>query len=339
MQPLGDALQVVLEPVRHKDGFLVGGFDEILQGIQLAVVYLKHAFVLSIDGPVCHLGELVREGCGVSGIDLRIAEGNDQLRAHGVVGFSLFLGKRDRYLVHHTFWHLQVVCCFHGDGDVRDGFVDLFLRTGQRLVAEHHLPVALVRLEEGVAVMGDEPTEPTAHIEDAELCPEIHKTVAAGRAGQPNDAFDSGADLQQAAEPLCLVALEGGQFIDDHHVVVERDAALLNEPLDILPVDDVYADPLPECRLALGFRADRHRVGQPMKMIPLVDLRRPCISGDTQRSDDQHLANKKAVEAEVEDSRKCDDRLALNPSPYQEKSQQWDGSQGSQCRTAGNRVV
>ena len=187
--------------------------------------------------------------------------------------------------------------------------------------------------------MGDEPAEPLAHIEDAKLRPQIHETVAAGCAGESHDTLDAWADFQKAAEPLCLVALEGGQLIDDHHVVVERKTAFFYQPLDILPVDDVHADPLPECRLALGFRADCHRVGQPMQMVPLVDLRRPCISGDTQRCDDQHLANQEAVEAEVEDSRKCDDRLALNPSPYQEKSQQWDGSQGSQCRTAGNRVV
>ena len=154
--------------------------------------------------------------------------------------------------------------------------------------------------------MGDEPTEPLAHIENAELRPQIHKTVAAGCAGQPHDAFDTGADFQQTTESLCLVALKGGQLIDDHHVVVKGNAALLNEPLDILPIDDVHADPLPECRLALGFRADRHRVGQPMQMIPLVDLRRPCISGDTQRCDDQHLADQKAVQAEVEDGGKRD---------------------------------
>ena len=47
-----------------------------------------------------------------------------------------------------------------------------------------------------------------------------------------------------------------------------------------------------------------------MKMIPLVDLRRPCISGDTQRCDDQHLADQKAVQAEVEDGGKRDDALA-----------------------------
>lgn len=129
-------------------------------------------------------------------------------------------------------------------------------------------------------------------------------------AGQSYDALDAGADFQQTAEPLGLVAFEGGQLIDDHHVEVKGDAALLNEPLDILPVDDVHADPLPECRLALGFRSDCHRVGQPMQMIPLVDLRRPCISCDTQRSDDQHLANQEAVHAEVEDGGKRDDAFA-----------------------------
>ena len=158
--------------------------------------------------------------------------------------------------------------------------------------------------------MGDKPSEPLAHIEDAELCPQIHKTIAAGCAGQPHDALDAGANFQQTAEPFGLVAFEGGQLIDDHHVVVKGNAALFNEPLDILPVDDVHADPLPECCLALGFRTDCHRVGQPMQMIPLVNLRRPCISCDTQRSDDQHFTNQEAVEAEVEDGGKRDDAFA-----------------------------
>ena len=169
--------------------------------------------------------------------------------------------------------------------------------------------------------MGDKPTEPFSHIEDTELRPQVHKTVAAGRAGQSHDALDAGADFQQTAESLSLVTLEGGQLIDDHHVEVKGNAALFNEPLHILPVDDVHADPLPERRLALGFRADRHRVGQPMQMIPLVDLRRPCISGDTQRSDDQHLANQEAVEAEVEDGGKRDD--ALTKTHVEEYSGDW----------------
>ena len=47
-----------------------------------------------------------------------------------------------------------------------------------------------------------------------------------------------------------------------------------------------------------------------MQMIPLVDLRRPCASGDTQRSDDQHFTNQEAVEAEVEDGGKRNDAFA-----------------------------
>ena len=47
-----------------------------------------------------------------------------------------------------------------------------------------------------------------------------------------------------------------------------------------------------------------------MKMIPLVDLCRPCISGNTERCDDQHLADQKTIKAEVEDGGKRDDAFA-----------------------------
>ena len=92
VEPLGDALQVVLEPVRHKDGFPVCGFDEILQHIQLAVVYLKHTLVLSVDCSVCHLGELIRKRCGVPGIDFFAFQRDNQVLFHGIVGFALCFG-------------------------------------------------------------------------------------------------------------------------------------------------------------------------------------------------------------------------------------------------------
>ena len=107
--------------------------------------------------------------------------------------------------------HIQMVDGFHGDGDVGDGIVDLFLRTGQRLVAEHPLSVALVRAEEGVAVMGDEPTEPLAHIEDAKLRPQIHKTVAAWRAGQAH-AGRAKFDFIENSSALLQRAAASGQY-------------------------------------------------------------------------------------------------------------------------------
>ena len=38
MQPLGDSVEIVLEPVGHKDGFPVGGFNQVLQSVQLPIM-------------------------------------------------------------------------------------------------------------------------------------------------------------------------------------------------------------------------------------------------------------------------------------------------------------
>ena len=92
VQPPGDSLQVVLEPVRHKDRLAVGGFDEILQHIQLAVVYLKHTLVLSVDGSVCHLGEFIRKSRSVPGVDFFAFQRDNQVFLHGIVGCPLSFG-------------------------------------------------------------------------------------------------------------------------------------------------------------------------------------------------------------------------------------------------------
>ena len=45
-------------------------------------------------------------------------------------------------------------------------------------------------------------------------------------------------------------------------------------------------------------------------MLPLYDLRRPCIPRHTQRSDNEHLADLKEIMQEFLDCRKSDDCLA-----------------------------
>ena len=129
-----------------------------------------------------------------------------------------------------------MVGCLHRNGDVGDLSVDGILCIGQRFVGVDDLPVPLVRHEVVGAVFGDKPSKPLTHIQDAELCPQIHQTIGSGSAGQSNDAVDLGSDLQQRFEPLCVVVLERGQFINDHHIEGERDTAFLNEPLDIFPL-------------------------------------------------------------------------------------------------------
>ena len=100
--------------------------------------------------------------------------------------------------------------------------VDLFLRPWKGLVGKHHLPIALIRQEKPGAVLADEPPQPLPHIQQLKLSPQVHQPIGGGRAGQAHDALDAGPHLQQCAEPLGLVAFEGGQLIDDHHVIVER---------------------------------------------------------------------------------------------------------------------
>ena len=59
MEPFFDALQVVFEPVGHKHGFAVGGFDQVLQSIELSFVNGEHSLVIAIYGAVGHLAQLV----------------------------------------------------------------------------------------------------------------------------------------------------------------------------------------------------------------------------------------------------------------------------------------
>ena len=95
------------------------------------------------------------------------------------------------------------------------------------------------------------------------------------------------------------MGLEGRKLVDHHHVVVKGQPALLNQPLHVFPVDDMQADSLPQCRLALGFRAHRHGVGQAMQVIPFHDLRRPCVPCYPQWRYNQCFADFKAIQTQV----------------------------------------
>ena len=146
----------------------------------------------------------------------------------------------------------------HRDGDVRNLSVDGVLCIGQGFVGVDDLAVSLVRREVIGAVLGDEPSKPLTHVQDAELRPQIHQTVRSGRAGQPDDTADFRSDLQQRLETLCLVILEGGQLIDHHHIEVKGNTAFIYEPSDVFPVDDVDVSVSHQCRPALGFCSDSH---------------------------------------------------------------------------------
>ena len=203
-----------------------------------------------------------------------------------------------------------MICRLHADRDIRDGVVDLFLCAGEGLIRVDDGAVALVRGKVAVAVMGDEAPQPLAEIKESILGPQVHQAVAAGGPCQSDNAPDAGTHLQQGAEAFCLITLEAGQLVDDHHVVVKGQVALLDQPLHVLPVDDVHGSVLHQGGFPLQLRSDRHREGQAPEMIPFADLRWPCVPRHTERGDYQHLADQEAVETQVEDGGQRDDALA-----------------------------
>ena len=148
-----------------------------------------------IDCAVRHLGEFPGEGGGVGGSDLCVAQRQHQLLFQVRVFFLFILGKPNRVFTADQLWHLQVVGGLHRDGDVRNLSVDGVLCIGQGFVGVDDLAVSLVRREVIGAVLGDEPSKPLPHVQDAKLRPQIHQTVGRRSAGQSDDAAHLWSDL------------------------------------------------------------------------------------------------------------------------------------------------
>ena len=76
---------------------------------------------------------------------------------------------------------------------------------------------------------------------------------------------------------------------------------VLNQPADIFPVDDIDHRRMVECCNA-GFCVtyDDGNI-QSLQMIPLFNLCRPCITGHTQRRNDQDLADLKGLQHKMVD--------------------------------------
>ena len=148
MQPFFDAVTVGLIPVRHQKRFSVGGFDDVLQSVQFAVVDEMALAELVINRTVCHLCQLSAEDGGISGSDfLLLAE------LHHILGFEILIGPGFR-IAHNggircadQFWHFEMVGGLHRNGDVGDRIIYGLFGERQRLIGIHDLTVALVRGE------------------------------------------------------------------------------------------------------------------------------------------------------------------------------------------------
>ena len=74
IKALFDTVEVMLEPVGHKDRFAVCGFDNILQCIQLSVMELDGIAGIGINGTVGKLGQLSGERSSIGSSDLNLFE-------------------------------------------------------------------------------------------------------------------------------------------------------------------------------------------------------------------------------------------------------------------------
>ena len=63
-----DALPIMLEPVSHQYRLSIGGFNEILQCLQLVVMDAPGVAILIVDSAIAHLQQLPCQRCGVGGV-------------------------------------------------------------------------------------------------------------------------------------------------------------------------------------------------------------------------------------------------------------------------------
>ena len=282
VEPLHNAVTLMFVPVSNQHRFAVLRFDQIFQCVQLVRMYPHHAVAVGIDrtaGKLCQLTAQDTRICcryGIAG----------EIQTHFL--FHVFVDRRRRFIQlhgiggHHQLRHFQVVGGFHGNADVGNLAVYLFLCTRSGRIGK----AVPVRGEVGIAVLPDSLAEAFSFVKQPELRPQIHETVAAGRTGQPDDAFHKGADIPQRLETLGLMVFEAGHLINDHHVEVKRHPTAFDEPLHVLAVDDIQIGFLPESCKALLLCSQNQAVRHAVQVIPLCDLRRPAISAYTNRCDD-----------------------------------------------------
>ena len=203
---------------------------------------------------------------------------------------------------------------FHGDGDVGDFLVDPLLGSGQGNVGEHHLPVALVRHKVILPIFRDESSQTLSHVQNLELCEQIHQAVAGWRSRQSDDSLCQGANLHKCLEALTAPILEGREFVNHDGIVGE--VRFLHEPRHVLAVDDVEGGLLAKRIPTLFLRSDCNGITDMVQMLPLTDLLRPCVSCHTERRDNENAGNLESVKQQVIEG--CESNYRLSKSHIKE---------------------
>ena len=268
----------------------------------------RHVLAIGINRAIRHLRKLQGKRCGISRGDLAAWKLQYQGLLQLIVPFLFRFTQADLFRYAHQFRHLQIICCLHGHGDVGNLVIDGFFRSRQWLVGIHHHAVAFVWLEVEVPVLADISSQTLSHIQDAELSPEVHQAIAAGRPCKADDAFHFRTQGLHGTEPLRLVVLETRQLVQNDHIEIQ--AAVLIEPGQVLAVHDIDIRILLQSPPPFCHGSHDHTAGQLFQVIPLPEFIRPGVSRHPQRSYHQHPLNFKGIIHEVTDGRQRCHRLA-----------------------------
>ena len=162
----------MLEPVCNQKRFSVCRFDQVFQCIQFSVMDITDIAGFIIGRTVCHLLELVAQGCCIYRIDvLPFPVFKDHFICHPVI--KCLFGFRHGYghTVAYAFRHIKIIHGFHGNADIGDQFIYFFFCSFPRLIRKDDLTIPLIRKEEPVTVSSDVSSKPLPHIKDPYLCP------------------------------------------------------------------------------------------------------------------------------------------------------------------------
>ena len=186
----------MLVPVSNQGRLAVLCFQQIFQCVQLVRMYPHHAAAIGINCTAGKLRQLSAQDtciCRRYGIATKI---QTHILLHVFVDCRCRFIKLYSISSHHQLRHLQMVSGFHGNANVSNLCIDFLFRTLAGRIGK----AVPVRGEIRIAVLPDSLAQPDTFVQQAELCPQIHETVAAGRTGQPNDAFYERADIPQCTE-------------------------------------------------------------------------------------------------------------------------------------------
>ena len=204
LETLHDAVPFMLVPVCDQNRFAVLRFDQIFQCVQLAVVDANGLAAVIVNCTVRHLGmyphhvaaiginRTAGKLCQLSTQDTCICCCNGiphEVQTH--ILFHIFVNCRSLLIKFHSIRcryqlrHGQVVDGFHGDADISDFAVYFLFRTLSRCVSE----AVPVRCKISITILSDTLAETFTLVQQTELRPQIHESVAAWCSGQPYDAL------------------------------------------------------------------------------------------------------------------------------------------------------